>query len=146
LYTLTIHISIHPKKNTSTISLVNSGQKKWIYKLKILLLDFWDGTTTSITLTLTGLINQIFDAVGVHNLPIKYTPASASPLVKDEEGEGMNATFNYSSFVGMLQYLQNHTRPDITYTVSRCARFAHFPKRSHEEAVIFVSISPWNKG
>jgi hypothetical protein len=43
-------------------------------------------TTTSITLTQTGLIDQIIEAVGVHNLPIKYTPALATPLVKDEDG------------------------------------------------------------
>jgi hypothetical protein len=38
----------------------------------------------------------------------------------------------------MLQYLQNHTRPDITYAVSQCARFVHSPRRSHEEALIQI--------
>jgi hypothetical protein len=40
----------------------------------------------------------------------------------------MNVTFNYSSVVGMQQYLENHTRPDITFAVSQLARFVHFPK------------------
>jgi len=35
----------------------------------------------------------------------------------------------------MLQYLQAHTRPDITFAVSQCARFAHRTRRSHEIAV-----------
>jgi hypothetical protein len=59
-------------------------------------------------------------------------------LVKDEDGEAVNGLFNYSSVVGMLQYLQNHTRPDITYAVSQCARFVHYPKKSHEDAVIQI--------
>jgi hypothetical protein len=90
------------------------------------------------TLTQTGLINRIIEAAGVTQLPIKHTPASAKPLVKDEPGDDINGTFNYISVVGMLQYLQNHTRPDITYAVSQCARFVHHPKRSHEEAVIHL--------
>jgi hypothetical protein len=38
----------------------------------------------------------------------------------------------------MLQYLQNHTRPDTTYAVSQCARFIHSPRQSHEEALIQI--------
>jgi Reverse transcriptase (RNA-dependent DNA polymerase) len=68
----------------------------------------------SITLTQTGLIKRIIDAVGVAHLPTKSVPAHFVPLVKDEEGDMVNGTFNYSSVIGMLQYLQNHTRPDIT--------------------------------
>jgi hypothetical protein len=35
----------------------------------------------------------------------------------------------------MLQYLHSHSRPDLTFAVSQCARFTHSPKRSHEEAL-----------
>jgi hypothetical protein len=35
----------------------------------------------------------------------------------------------------MLQYLQGHSRPDITFAVSQCARWTHNPKRSHEAAL-----------
>jgi hypothetical protein len=38
----------------------------------------------------------------------------------------------------MLQYLQNHSRSDITYVVSQCARFVHGPKRGHEGALIQI--------
>ena len=34
-----------------------------------------------------------------------------------------------------MQYLQGHTRPDITYAVSSCARFVHKTRRSHEIAL-----------
>jgi hypothetical protein len=35
----------------------------------------------------------------------------------------------------MLQYLQAHSRPDITFAVSQCARFVHGARRSHEVAL-----------
>jgi hypothetical protein len=38
----------------------------------------------------------------------------------------------------MMQYLQNRSRPDITFAVSQCARFDHTPKRSHELAMIRI--------
>jgi Reverse transcriptase (RNA-dependent DNA polymerase) len=97
-----------------------------------------DDNQHTITLTQTGLIKRIIEAVGVTHLPPKCTPADHVPLVKDTNGDPVNGTFNYSSVIGMLQYLQNHTRPDITYAVSQCARFVHFPRKSHEDAVIRI--------
>ena len=32
-------------------------------------------------------------------------------------------------------YLTNNTRPDIAHTVHVCARYTHFPKKSHATAV-----------
>lgn len=94
--------------------------------------------TGTITLTQSGLIKRIIEALSVENMPIKRTPAMAEPLVKDEAGDFPDGDFNYSSVIGMLQYLQNHTRPDITFAVSQCARFIHSPRRSHELALIRI--------
>ena len=91
-----------------------------------------DGT---ITLTQTGLIKRIIDALNISHLPKKETPALADPLVKDDGGEPPNGTYSYPSVVGMLQYLHGHSRPDITFAVSQVARFTHSPKRSHEIAL-----------
>lgn len=68
------------------------------------------------------------------------TPAASEPLVKDNDGEPPNGPFNYASVVGMLQYLQGHSRPDISYAVSQCARFVHSPKRSHEVALERIGL------
>jgi len=87
-----------------------------------------------IELTQKGLISRILDALGSHNLKTATTPAT-EPLAMDKEGDPGTATYNYASVVGMLQYLQAHSRPDITMAVSQCARFVHDPKRSHEEAL-----------
>jgi len=89
----------------------------------------------SIKLTQSGLAKRIVDALDVGHLPRKFTPASPELLVKDEDGDPPNGAYNYASVIGMLQYLQGHSRPDITYAVSSCSRFVHSPKRSHEIAL-----------
>jgi hypothetical protein len=38
----------------------------------------------------------------------------------------------------MMGYLQANSRPDISFAVSQCARFASAPRRSHELALIRV--------
>ena len=89
----------------------------------------------SIKLTQKGLTKRIVEALNIGDLPIKHTPAGRDPLVKDPDGDPPDATYGYSSVIGMLQYLQGHSRPDITFAVSQCARFIHLTKRSHEEAL-----------
>jgi hypothetical protein len=97
-----------------------------------------NNNNSEITMTQTGLIEHIIKYVGVLHLPTKLTPAHHVPLVKDEDGDPCDSHFNYCIIVGMLQYLQNHSRPDITYAVSQCARFTHNPQCSHELAIIHI--------
>ena len=87
----------------------------------------------SIKLTQRGLTRRIIEALGVDNVTAN-TPAS-EPLPMDVDGDPPNGKYSYPSVIGMLQYLQAHSRPDITMAVSQCARFVHSPKRSHEEAL-----------
>ena len=91
-----------------------------------------DGT---IKLTQKGLIKRIIDALQIQHLPRKLTPATKEPLVADKEGMPPQGKFSYPSIIRMLQYLQGHSRPDITYAVSQCSRYTHNPKRSHEIAL-----------
>jgi hypothetical protein len=88
-----------------------------------------DGT---INLTQTGLIERIITALN------KRTPAEVGCLGKDLDGDPCQSTFSYPSVIGQLQYLQGHSRLDITTAVSQCARFTHDPKRSHEKALIRI--------
>jgi hypothetical protein len=74
-------------------------------------------------------------SLDIGKLPAKATPAAAEPLVKDSDGNPMDGSFSYSSVIGMLQYLQNHSRPDISFVVSQCSRFVHSSKWSHEDAL-----------
>jgi hypothetical protein len=84
-----------------------------------------DGT---IHMTQTGLTGRIITALNIGNLPIKQTPAEYGCLGKNEFGDPPQSTYSYMSVIGMLQYLQGHSRPDITMAVSQCSRYTHAPK------------------
>ena len=61
----------------------------------------------SLELKQTGLIDRTFEALGLYtrHTTNKWTPAEATPLAKNEDGEGPQGSFRYSSIVGMLLYL-----------------------------------------
>jgi Reverse transcriptase (RNA-dependent DNA polymerase) len=88
----------------------------------------------SIEMTQTGLIERIIKALGLEQATTRETPAEHGALGSDKDGESGELMFNYKSVIGMLGYL-DHTRPDIKFAVSQCARFSNDPKKSHEVAV-----------
>ena len=94
-----------------------------------------NNSTGEVTLTQTGLIERIMKALGVEGEHGKTTPAAHEALHSDKNGDPVQALYSYSSVIGMLQYLQGHSRPDITFAVSQCSRFIHDTKRSHEIAL-----------
>ena len=96
-----------------------------------------DNEAGTVTLTQTGLIDRIIEALNIDGLPSVDTPAECT-LGKDEDGEPPNCSFNYPSVVGMIGYLKGHTRADIEFAHSQCARFSFAPKRSHELALIRI--------
>jgi hypothetical protein len=85
--------------------------------------------------TQTGLIDKIIDAAGLIDCNPSDMPTAQIPIGRDVDGERYKDDWHYASIVGMLQYLQQHTRPDITYAVNQCARFSSDPKESHAKAV-----------
>jgi hypothetical protein len=93
------------------------------------------GPNPTIELLQTGLIHRIVDALQISHLPSKRTTAKLGVLGSDPEGDQPNSTFNYASVLGMMGYLQANSRPDISFAVSQCARFASSPRRSHEQAL-----------
>jgi hypothetical protein len=99
-----------------------------------------DGTKT-IHLTQKGLTERIVSAMHLNGTDVKN---SAVPVKRylpiDENGEPAHGTFDYRSVVGQLNYLQGHSRPDITMATSQVARFVHNPKRSHELALIQIGL------
>ena len=66
---------------------------------------------------------------------IRPTPAVKPLLHKDLDGPDRKCDWNYRQAIGMMTYLQNTTRPDISMAVHQCARFSIDPKLSHERAV-----------
>jgi hypothetical protein len=89
----------------------------------------------SIHLTQTGLIDCFIKALNLGNLPAKGTPAEDGCLGKDATGDYPQGTYSYPSAVGMVQYLQGHSRQDILFAVSQCSRCTHDPKCLHERAL-----------
>jgi hypothetical protein len=81
------------------------------------------------------LTDRLIKALNIGDLPAKRTPAEYGCLGKDAEGDPPQGTYSYPSVIGMAQYLQGHSRPDITFAVSQCSRYTHNPKRSHERAL-----------
>ena len=88
-----------------------------------------------IKLTQRGLCKHIIDALQLQSNPAKATPATREPLVADQNRMPAQGKYSYSSVIGMLQYLQGHSRQDITYAVSQCAQYTHNPKCRHEVAL-----------
>lgn len=91
-----------------------------------------DGTFEA---TQKGLIDKILSTMGLEDAIPSSTPALLVPLGADLHGKRFQENYSYATVVGMCQYLQMHSRPDITYAVSQCARFTHEPKESHGRAL-----------
>ena len=82
-----------------------------------------------------GLIDKVLTETGMHNAAPVKTPAIATPLGSDPNGESPQESWNYATVIGMLMYLASNSRPDIAFAVHQCARFTHAPRASHEQAV-----------
>ena len=68
----------------------------------------------------------------------KSAPATKPLLHKDKDGDPRKYSWNYRQVIGMLNYLQGSTRPDIAMATHQCARFSADPKASHERAVRYI--------
>ena len=85
-----------------------------------------------------GLIDKILLTCHMKNCNTKSTPCNQVPLGTNPDGEPVTGKFDYASAVGMLMYLSSNSRPDIQYAVHQCARFTHFPKKTHEDAILRI--------
>ena len=97
----------------------------------VLSIDKKKSKNSLIELTQTGLIDRILLALGLDDCNPKSTPAPRQALGKDPDGVPFSKDFNYASVVGMLRYLTDNTRPELSHSVSQCARYTHFPTEKH---------------
>ena len=81
---------------------------------------------------LLGLKDNDFDA----NSNSRATPVGKPVLHKDLEGKPRKLSWKYRTAIGMLNYLQGNTRPEIAMAVHQVARFCIDPKLCHEKAVM----------
>jgi hypothetical protein len=95
----------------------------------------------TIHLTQKGLADKIIGSLYLSEEDISPVDTPCTKYVPiDEDGELAHGEFSYPSVVGQLNYLQGHSRPDITLATSQVARFVHSPKRSHELALIRLGL------
>ena len=98
--------------------------------------EFSDGSRH---MTQKGLIKKLLMTTGMEECNPNWTPTTQAALGSDPDGEPYDQKqFSYASVVGMLLYLSNNTRPDITFAVSQVARFTAAPKQSHATAIKII--------
>ena len=98
-----------------------------------------DGSIT-ITMTQPGLmIDQILEDVGLTGEKVtqKCTPASKI-LPPDPNATPFDATWNYQSLIGKLNFLTQNTHPDISMAVHMCARYVNNSNRTHQDTVKYL--------
>ena len=80
------------------------------------------------------LARSLLDCLGMVDCKPVYTTA-AGPLFRFKESKPFDHSFNYRSAIGILQYLGNNTRPDLSYAISSAARYCNDPREPHANAV-----------
>jgi hypothetical protein len=95
-----------------------------------------DDQSVTITMTQTGLIDQILEDVGLVGDKViqKKTPAK-EVLHPHESAAPFDAPWKYRSVIGKLNFLAQNTRPDISMAVHMCARYVTNHNRIHQDAV-----------
>ena len=66
------------------------------------------------------------------------TPVSKGLLHRDLSGKPRKLSWKYRTAVGMMSYLQVHTRPDISMLVHQTSRFCNNPMLCHEKSVMRI--------
>ena len=105
--------------------------------------DFWgvrmdrrkDGT---IHMSQPQLIKQIVNdmKVDMNELKSKPTPMVSSRILqRHQSSTPHDDSFHYRLIIGKLNYLEKGSRPDLSYSVHQCARFAAHPKIKHSKAI-----------
>ena len=88
-------------------------------------------STDGIAISQSHYVEKIIEKFGYQNSRIAKTPYDPSvTLFKNESGVPV-AQLRYSQIIGSLQYLANGTRPDISFSVSKLARYTSCPDKTH---------------
>ncbi|KAL0402422.1 UNVERIFIED_CONTAM: hypothetical protein Slati_4272100 [Sesamum latifolium] len=88
-------------------------------------------STDGIVISQSHYVEKIIEKFGYQNSRIAKTPYDSSvALLKNESGVSI-AQLKYSQIIERLQYLANGTRPDISFSVSKLARYTSCPDKTH---------------
>jgi hypothetical protein len=144
-------IIISPSRNSidRLISSMQSGQENFkltdeggvnkFLGVKITRLD-----KNSFELSQPFLIDRILNFLGLCNNEFETdanstsTPIAKGLLHRNLDGKAQKYTWKYRTAVGMLSYLQNTSRPEISMAVHQTARFSNIPMLSHEKSIMCI--------
>jgi hypothetical protein len=90
------------------------------------------------------LINRILHFLGLCHNEFKTdanscsTPVAHGLLHRDLAGKPQKLQWKYQTAVGMMLYLQNSMRPNISMAVHQTAHFSNQPMLSHKKAIICI--------
>ncbi|KAL2225610.1 UNVERIFIED_CONTAM: Retrovirus-related Pol polyprotein from transposon TNT 1-94 [Sesamum indicum] len=88
-------------------------------------------STDGIAISQSHYVEKIIEKFDYQNSRIAKTPYDPSvALFKNESGISV-AQIRYSQIIGSLQYLANGTRPDISFSVSKLARYTSCPDKTN---------------
>ena len=112
----------------------------WFLKIKIN-----DEHGRTLSLSQPAYAADIVKVAGMENANTVQTPMETH-LVKgtelpftEEESEFMaNKYETYGTVVGMMSYLANGTRPDLSYSVGQVQLYTQFPRRHHWQALMRI--------
>jgi hypothetical protein len=92
-----------------------------------------------IELTQQALIDSIISNVALGNSKVKAVPVKVSEALHAHlDKPPFSLNFGYHSFINMLNYLAQTTRPDIVYATHQLAKYTSDPREPHGEAVLYL--------
>ena len=117
--------------------LANEGNVNKFSGIEITKID-----SSSFKLLQPFLINRLLQFLGLCNNSFEtdanslLTHAAKGLLHRNLAGKPRKYKWKYQTAVGMLSYLQNSTRSEITMAVHQTARFSNKPMLCHEKAIM----------
>ncbi|KAL0451236.1 UNVERIFIED_CONTAM: Retrovirus-related Pol polyprotein from transposon TNT 1-94 [Sesamum latifolium] len=92
-------------------------------------------STDGIAISQSHYVEKIIEKFSYQNSRIAKTPYDSSVALFKNEGGVSVAQLRYSQIIGSLQYLANGTRLDISFSISKLARYTSCPDRTYWNAL-----------
>ncbi|KAL0291227.1 UNVERIFIED_CONTAM: Copia protein [Sesamum angustifolium] len=89
------------------------------------------GSTDGTTISQSHYVEKIIEKFGYQKSRIAKIPYNSSVALFENESGVPIVQLRYSQVIGSLQYLANGTRPDISSSVSKLARYTSCPDKTH---------------
>jgi hypothetical protein len=97
-----------------------------------------DRVNKTIMITQRKYAQSIVDTAGQSEAKIRSTPFDVNVRLSKEGDDVMGDNHRYAEVLGMLMYLANGSRPDLSFPVGVLARFMAAPRQEHWRALIGV--------